>query len=206
MRYMSSQIERKVRIVALSSSVANAKDLGQWLGASTHGLFNFHPNVRPVPLELHVQVLNASMCSNTPRMHPLVLLNKPLNVTSSKDLHVFYTFADVLTCVPFLHSPRLPQGFNITHTPSRLIAMMKPVYQAICKYSAKMPVIVFVPSRKQTRFTAVDLLTFCAADLQPQRFLHCAEEDLKTHLKHIRDKVRAGKERERERERERRDP
>ena len=56
MRYMSSQIERKVRIVALSSSVANAKDLGQWLGATTHGLFNFHPNVRPVPLELHIQV------------------------------------------------------------------------------------------------------------------------------------------------------
>lgn len=70
--------------------------------------------------------------------------------------------------------------------------MMKPVYQAICKYSAKMPVIVFVPSRKQTRFTAVDLLTFCAADMQPQRFLHCAEEDLQTHLKHIRDKVRKG--------------
>jgi pre-mRNA-splicing helicase BRR2 len=135
MRYMSSQIERKVRIVALSSSVANAKDLGQWLGATTHGLFNFHPNVRPVPLELHIQ------------------------------------------------------GFNITHTPSRLIAMMKPVYQAICKYSPKTPVIVFVPSRKQTRFTAVDLLTFCAADLQPQRFLHCAVEDLKTHLKHIRDKT-----------------
>ena len=81
------------------------------------------------------------------------------------------------------------QGFNITHTPSRLIAMMKPVYHAICKHSPKLPVIVFVPSRKQTRLTAVDLLTFCAADLQPQRFLHCAEEDLKPHLKHIRDKV-----------------
>lgn len=135
MRYISSQIERKIRIVALSSSVANAKDLGQWLGASTHGLFSFHPNVRPVPMELHIQ------------------------------------------------------GFNIAHTQSRLIAMMKPVYLSICKYSPKLPVIVFVPSRKQTRLTAVDLLTFCAADLQPQRFLHCAEEDLTTHLKHIRDKV-----------------
>lgn len=135
MRYISSQIERKIRIVALSSSVANAKDLGQWLGASTHGLFSFHPNVRPVPLELHIQ------------------------------------------------------GFNITHTPSRLIAMMKPVYHAVCKHSPKLPITVFVPSRKQTRLTAVDLLTFCAADLQPQRFLHCAEEDLKPHLKHIRDKT-----------------
>ena len=93
----------------------------------------------------------------------------------------------VLSSPPF--SSHHVQGFNITHTPSRLIAMMKPVYQAICKHSAKKPIIVFVPSRKQTRLTAVDLLTFCAADLQPQRFLHCAEEDLKTHLKHIRDKV-----------------
>ena len=135
MRYISSQIERKIRIVALSSSVANSKDLGQWLGSTTHGLFSFHPNVRPVPLELHIQ------------------------------------------------------GFTITHTPSRLVAMMKPVYHSICKYSSKLPAIVFVPSRKQTRLTAVDLLTFCAADLQPQRFLHCAEEDLQLHLKHIKDKV-----------------
>ena len=136
MRYISSQIEHKIRIVALSSSVANSKDLGQWLGASTHGLFSFHPNVRPVPLELHIQ------------------------------------------------------GFTITHTPSRLVAMIKPVYHSICKYSPKLPAIIFVPSRKQTRLTAVDLLTFCAADLQPQRFLHCAEEDLQAHLKHIKDKVR----------------
>ena len=135
MRYISSQIERKIRIVALSSSIANSKDLGQWLGASTHGLFSFHPNVRPVPLELHIQ------------------------------------------------------GFTITHTPSRLIAMMKPVYHSICKHSPKRPVIVFVPSRKQTRLTAVDLLTFCAADLQPQRFLHCGKEDLSPHLHHIKDKV-----------------
>ena len=43
-------------IVALSSSMSNAKDVSQWLGASTTGFFNFHPNVRPVPLELHIQV------------------------------------------------------------------------------------------------------------------------------------------------------
>ena len=42
--------------VALSSSLSNAKDVSQWLGASTTGFFNFHPNVRPVPLELHIQV------------------------------------------------------------------------------------------------------------------------------------------------------
>ena len=67
--------------------------------------------------------------------------------------------------------------------------MTKPVYSAICKYSPKKPVIVYVPSRKQTRLTAVDLLTFCAADRQPQQFLHCAEDDLASHVKYIKDKV-----------------
>uniref|UniRef100_A0A6N2K3P8 U5 small nuclear ribonucleoprotein 200 kDa helicase n=1 Tax=Salix viminalis TaxID=40686 RepID=A0A6N2K3P8_SALVM len=37
MRYIASQIENKIRIVALSSSLANAKDL-EWIGATSHGL------------------------------------------------------------------------------------------------------------------------------------------------------------------------
>ena len=77
----------------------------------------------------------------------------------------------------------------MSYAPSRLISMTKPVYSAICKYSPKKPVIVYVPSRKQTRLTAVDLLTFCAADRQPQQFLHCAEDDLANHVKYIKDKV-----------------
>ncbi len=44
--------------MALSHSLANAKDLGEWLGASSHGLFNFSPGVRPVPLEIHIQGLD----------------------------------------------------------------------------------------------------------------------------------------------------
>ena len=67
--------------------------------------------------------------------------------------------------------------------------MMKPVYNSICRHSPKKPVVIFVPSRKQTRLTAVDILTFCAADLQPHRFLHCEPESLEPHLKHIKDKV-----------------
>ena len=56
MRYISSQLERNIRIVALSSSLSNARDVAQWLGCGTTAFFNFHPNVRPVPLELHIQV------------------------------------------------------------------------------------------------------------------------------------------------------
>lgn len=62
------------------------------------------------------------------------------------------------------------QGFNISHTQTRLLSMAKPVYHAITKHSPKKPVIVFVPSRKQTRLTAIDILTTCAADIQRQRW------------------------------------
>ena len=49
MRYISSQTESRTRIVALATSLANAKDLAEWIGCTAHGLFNFHSNVRPVP-------------------------------------------------------------------------------------------------------------------------------------------------------------
>lgn len=66
MRYISSQIERPIRIVALSSSLSNAKDVAHWLGCSTTATFNFHPNVRPVPLELHIQVCTMTVMSSQP--------------------------------------------------------------------------------------------------------------------------------------------
>lgn len=58
MRYISSQIERSLRIIALSSPLVDARDVAQWLGCSANCTFNFHPSVRPVPLELHVQVIS----------------------------------------------------------------------------------------------------------------------------------------------------
>ncbi|KPP72642.1 U5 small nuclear ribonucleoprotein 200 kDa helicase-like [Scleropages formosus] len=133
MRYISSQIERPIRIVALSSSLSNAKDVAHWLGCSTTATFNFHPNVRPVPLELHIQ------------------------------------------------------GFNVSHTQTRLLSMAKPVYHAIMRHSPTKPALVFVPSRRQTRLTAIDILTFCAADVVAQRFLHCTEKDLAPFLEKITD-------------------
>jgi pre-mRNA-splicing helicase BRR2 len=53
-RYVASQLDRKVRIVGLSSSLANAKDAGDWLGAPQHSIYNFAPDVRPVPLEVYI--------------------------------------------------------------------------------------------------------------------------------------------------------
>ena len=42
-RYVSAQTENKTRIVACSVSLANARDLGEWLGVPTHTIFNFPP-------------------------------------------------------------------------------------------------------------------------------------------------------------------
>jgi pre-mRNA-splicing helicase BRR2 len=57
-RFMASQLETKIRIVALSASLGNARDLGEWIGCGQGGnntVFNFHSNVRPVPMEIHIQ-------------------------------------------------------------------------------------------------------------------------------------------------------
>ncbi|OQR70900.1 activating signal cointegrator 1 complex subunit 3-like [Tropilaelaps mercedesae] len=45
---------KRVRIVGLSTALANARDLGDWLQINEVGLFNFKPAVRPVQLEVHV--------------------------------------------------------------------------------------------------------------------------------------------------------
>eukprot|EP00096_Caligus_rogercresseyi_P012340 TRINITY_DN5132_c0_g1_i1.p1 TRINITY_DN5132_c0_g1~~TRINITY_DN5132_c0_g1_i1.p1 ORF type:complete len:1550 (-),score=525.80 TRINITY_DN5132_c0_g1_i1:223-4416(-) len=135
MRYISSQLEKPIRILALGASIANSKDLANWLGVSTNCSFNFHPNVRPVPLELHIT------------------------------------------------------GLNISHNASRLLAMARPVYNAIKRHSPSKPVIIFVPSRKQTRFTAIELLTYAAADNNPDRFLLADQSDITSFVEKIQDKT-----------------
>ncbi|KAJ3095037.1 DEIH-box ATPase [Phlyctochytrium planicorne] len=134
MRYIETQTESKIRIVALGASLANARDLGEWIGAGNQSIFNFHPNVRPVPLEIHIQ------------------------------------------------------GFNIPHFPSMMIAMTKPSYLAITQMAVKKPAIVFVPSRKQSRLTAAELLTYCAGESDPDRFRHCQAQELEPHVEALHDK------------------
>ncbi|XP_034244320.1 putative U5 small nuclear ribonucleoprotein 200 kDa helicase isoform X2 [Thrips palmi] len=135
MRYISSQIERQIRIVALSASLADARDVAQWLGCNSNCTFNFHPSVRPLPLELHIQ------------------------------------------------------GFNMTHNASRIVAMGKPVYNAIMRHSPNKPVVVFVPSRKQARLTAIDILTYAVSEGTPDRFFHAEQDDIQPFLERMQDKT-----------------
>ncbi|TGO91674.1 hypothetical protein BPOR_0021g00190 [Botrytis porri] len=55
MHYIRSQTELPLRIVGLSVSLANARDIGEWIDAKKHNIYNFSPHVRSVPLELHIQ-------------------------------------------------------------------------------------------------------------------------------------------------------
>jgi pre-mRNA-splicing helicase BRR2 len=58
MRFISAERNKKnqnpMRLIAMCNSIANAKDIGEWLGAK-EGIFHFHPSVRPQPMEIRVQ-------------------------------------------------------------------------------------------------------------------------------------------------------
>ena len=53
-RYITQQTKLQVRIVGLSTALANAKDVADWLGINRFGLYNFKPSVRPVPVEVYI--------------------------------------------------------------------------------------------------------------------------------------------------------
>ena len=111
MRFISTQKQQKqdsqqLRMIGLGASLANAREVGEWMGVPTKGLFNFSPKVRPVPLEIYFQ------------------------------------------------------SFEQTNFASRLMAMGKPVYNAVLRHSEGKPSIIFVPSRRQAQLTAIDLMTY----------------------------------------------
>nr|CAH7750403.1 unnamed protein product [Callosobruchus chinensis] len=55
MNCINNKTKKSVRIVGLSTAMANPGDLAYWLGADKRGIFNFSSAVRPVPLEIHLQ-------------------------------------------------------------------------------------------------------------------------------------------------------
>ena len=68
------------------------------------------------------------------------------------------------------------------------MSMSKSAYLAIVGHSPTKPVIIFVPSRRQCRLTADDIITHCGADDEQNRFLNIELADLQPHLDHVSDK------------------
>ncbi len=133
MRHIASQTQTQVRVIGLSTALANAKDLADWLGIQGPGLFNFHPSVRPVPLKIHVQ------------------------------------------------------GYEGAAYCPRMAKMNRPAYAAILSYSPTKPVLIFVSSRRQTRLTAMDIISHVAGDGQPKRFIIGDDNVLQRAIGKIRD-------------------
>jgi pre-mRNA-splicing helicase BRR2 len=73
-----------------------------------------------------------------------------------------------------------------------MMAMAKPVYHAIAnQLSADKPALVFVPSRKQVRSTAVDILAACVADDNEDRFLHADVDQIAPLLERLHERTLA---------------
>lgn len=66
-------------------------------------------------------------------------------------------------------------------------SMNRPTFLAVKNHSPDKPVIVFVPSRRQTRLTAKDLINFCGLEDNPRRFLSMEEDDLQLNLSRVKD-------------------
>ncbi|ANB14830.1 Slh1p [Sugiyamaella lignohabitans] len=55
MNFIADKTKRKVRLLGMSTAVANAQDMASWLGVDDgSGLFNFSQSVRPVPLQMYI--------------------------------------------------------------------------------------------------------------------------------------------------------
>jgi pre-mRNA-splicing helicase BRR2 len=55
MRAMALQLESSMRVIALSVPLSNARDVGEWIGATKHNIYNFSPQHRAVPIQIQLQ-------------------------------------------------------------------------------------------------------------------------------------------------------
>lgn len=131
--FITHHTTNPVRVVGLSTALANARDLADWLGIKQKGLYNFKPSVRPVPLEVHIQ------------------------------------------------------GFPGKFYCPRMATMNKPCFQEIQIHSPVKPTLIFVSSRRQTRLTALDLISCLATDSNPKQWLHMPEAEMSAITNQIID-------------------
>lgn len=98
MNYMSQKTAQRIRLVGLSTAIANSEDVAGWFGVKPELMFNFRPNVRPVPIEIHFRGFpEKNYC---PRMNSM---NKPAYM----DIKKFAQGAPVLIFVSSRRQTRI---------------------------------------------------------------------------------------------------
>lgn len=83
------------------------------------------------------------------------------------------------------------QGYPGRHYCPRMATMNKPCYAAIKDLSPTKPSMIFVASRRQTRLTALDLISHAAGEENPKLFLHCDYDFIDAVAESLNDKVLA---------------
>jgi activating signal cointegrator complex subunit 3 len=79
------------------------------------------------------------------------------------------------------------QGYPGKFYCPRMATMNKPSYAAIQTHSPHKPALIFVASRRQTRLTAMDLITSAAADGKPRTFLKMEDCDMDEMIESVQD-------------------
>jgi activating signal cointegrator complex subunit 3 len=95
---------------------------------------------------------------------------RPTNNTNTTTARGLYNFRPSVRPVPIMVHFK---GFAGRHYVPRMASMNKPAYAAIQEFSPIKPVLIFVSSRRQTRLTAMDLISYAAGDESPSLFLGC---------------------------------
>lgn len=136
MNYISAQTGDKVRMIGLSTAMANGSDVGNWFGVKKEFMFNFKPNARPVPLEIYFK------------------------------------------------------GFSEKNYCPRMNSMNKPAYNDIKKFSNGAPTLIFVSSRRQTRLTALDIISLSASEFSARSpYLRMNEDETQLVLNQVKDNM-----------------
>ncbi|TMS11145.1 Activating signal cointegrator 1 complex subunit 3, partial [Larimichthys crocea] len=100
--FISSHTSKSVRVVGLSTALANARDLADWLGIGQVGLFNFRPSVRPCTAGSSHQWLSRSTLLPPHGQHEQAYL--PRYIVHPHDLHTFVALGAAIRS----HSPAKP--------------------------------------------------------------------------------------------------
>lgn len=78
-------------------------------------------------------------------------------------------------------------GFPGKHYCPRMATMNRPTFQAIRQHSPTQPALIFVSSRRQTRLTALDLISYLAGEDNPKQWLHMEEGEMDLIISNTKD-------------------
>ena len=81
------------------------------------------------------------------------------------------------------------QGYSGKHYCPRMATMNKPCFAAIKEHSPTKPALIFVASRRQTRLTAFDIISYAAGDDAHKMFLGCSDDYVDSVAEKISDEA-----------------